>query len=169
MTSTAYAFPPLSRRDLPLIRHWLQQPHVSTWWGDPDEQFAHIANDLSNADMSLHLVSLGQAPFAFVQRWTPGNWGEYVDQPTGTVGIDAFIGEAGMLNAGHGSRMISAFMDTLFANGAPRIIIDPNPDNTRAIRAYAKAGFRECGPTDTSGTVLLMATDAPALISETDA
>jgi aminoglycoside 6'-N-acetyltransferase len=167
MSDPTYAFPPLTRRELPIIRQWLEQPHVRTWWGDPEEQFAHIANDLSNADMSLHLVALDQEPFAFVQRWTPGNWGEYLDQPAGTVGIDAFIGKPEMLNAGHGSRMIAAFTAHLFAQGAPRIIIDPDPDNTRAIRAYTKAGFRDCVLTIASdGTVLLMATDAPDLASE---
>ena len=30
----------------------------------------------------------------------------------------------------------------LFEEGAPRVVIDPDPKNLRAIRAYEKAGFR---------------------------
>ena len=59
----------------------------------------------------------------------------------GTRGIDQFIGEADMLGRGHGSAFIRAFIDRLLANGAPRIVIDPDPANARAIRAYEKAGF----------------------------
>lgn len=46
-----------------------------------------------------------------------------------------------MLGCGHGSAFIRAFIDHLFARDVPRIVIDPSPSNTRAIRAYEKAGF----------------------------
>ena len=34
------------------------------------------------------------------------------------------------------------FVDMLFEEGVPRVVIDPDPANARAIRAYEKAGFR---------------------------
>jgi aminoglycoside 6'-N-acetyltransferase len=50
----------------------------------------------------------------------------------------------------------------LFEEGAPRVIIDPHPNNGRAIRAYEKAGFRSLGErTSQYGRVLLMAIDSP--------
>ena len=30
-----YDFPALTEADLPLIRRWLLEPHVSRWWADP--------------------------------------------------------------------------------------------------------------------------------------
>jgi hypothetical protein len=52
-------------------------------------------------------------------------------------------------------------LDRLVARGVPRIVIDPRPDNSRAIRAYEKAGFvpqHEIVTPD--GPALLMMLDA---------
>ena len=56
---------------------------------------------------------------------------------------------------------IKSAVESLFKVGAPRVITDPNPRNSRAIRAYAKAGFKEIDRRITiSGEALLMARDA---------
>lgn len=79
----------------------------------------------------------------------------------GTRGIDQFIGEPKLISQGHGTAFIRLFVESLFKVGAPRIITDPNPRNSRAIRAYAKAGFKEIDRRMTiSGEALLMARDA---------
>ena len=66
-----------------------------------------------------------------------------------------------MLGRGHGSAFIRAFIDRLFARGVPRMVIDPSPDNPRAIRAYEKAGFEKAGMVDTpDGPALLMVRNA---------
>jgi aminoglycoside 6'-N-acetyltransferase len=57
--------------------------------------------------------------------------------------------------------MVAAFADLLFRRGARRIIIDPDPRNGRAIRAYEKAGFTPFGSRTTIyGAALMMARDA---------
>src|SRR6266851_4275851 len=33
-----YDFPPLTEADLPQIRQWLLEPHVSRWWADPPRE-----------------------------------------------------------------------------------------------------------------------------------
>jgi aminoglycoside 6'-N-acetyltransferase len=82
-------------------------------------------------------------------------------QPADTRGIDQFIGEADMVGRGHGSAFIRAFIEGLLENGVPRIVIDPNPTNPRAIRAYEKAGFRREREVDTpDGRALLMIRNA---------
>ena len=83
------------------------------------------------------------------------------EHPRGTRGIDQFIGEPDMVDRGHGSAFIRAFIERVLANGAPRVITDPDPDNDRAIRAYEKAGFEKVHLVDTSdGTALLMVRNA---------
>ena len=65
-----------------------------------------------------------------------------------------------MLDRGHGSALIRAFADRLFASGTPRVVIDPDPANARAIRAYEKAGFCRDQIVDTpDGVALLMVRD----------
>lgn len=88
----AYGFRPMTAADLPMIRRWLEVPHVAEWWRDP--------------------TSVRNAP------------------------------------------------EKLLAEGVPRIVIDPDPNNARAIRAYEKAGFhRDRLAATPDGPALLMIRD----------
>jgi aminoglycoside 6'-N-acetyltransferase len=79
----------------------------------------------------------------------------------GARGIDQFFGEVELIGQGHGTAFIRLFVESLFKTGAPRVVTDPNPRNSRAIRAYAKADFKEIDRRTTiSGDALLMARDA---------
>lgn len=153
-----YSFRRVVRDDLPMLARWLAEPHVSKWWGDPAEQAELIEGDLDVGTMSLWIVSLGDNPFAYVQSWDPHAYGAFLDQPPGTRGVDPFIGPVDMTGAGHGPRFLAAFARRLVAAGATRVIIDPDPENAAAVRAYAKAGFRPIEERVLDdGVVLLMA------------
>lgn len=53
--------------------------------------------------------------------------------------------EGERLGQGLGTAMASAFVAFLLQDPAmTEIRVNPRPDNLRAIRCYAKAGFREC-------------------------
>jgi aminoglycoside 6'-N-acetyltransferase len=159
MVQSGYAFRPMSAADLPLIRLWLEQPHVAQWWGDPDTQFALVGGDLDDPAMDQFVVALDDQPFAYLQCYDPTAWPEngFGDLPDGTRGIDQFIGEPAMVDRGYGSALIRTFIDGLLAAGTPRVVTDPAPANMRAVRAYEKAGFRKDRLVDTpDGRALLM-------------
>ena len=153
----AYTFHPMSAADMPLIRRWLEAPHVAEWWHDP-ETLEFVGGDLDHPDLAQFIVSHNDRPFAYLQCYQIGDWHvSFGPQPVGTRGLDQFIGEADMLGFGHGSSFIRAFIDQLFARGVPRIVIDPSPSNARAIRAYEKAGFVRDRMVETpDGLALLM-------------
>ena len=46
-----------------------------------------------------------------------------------------------MVDRGHGSAFIRAFIERVLAAGAPRVITDPDPDNARAIAPTKKPAF----------------------------
>ena len=141
MTAPPYVFRPMAVDDMQLVRRWLNKPHVAEWWHDP-ETLEFVGGDLDHPDLAQFIVSYDGRPFAYLQCYQIGDWHEgFGPQPAGTRGLDQFIGEVDMLGCGHGSAFVRAFIDQLFARGVPRIVIDPRPDNPRAIRAYAKAGF----------------------------
>ena len=138
----AYQFRPMTAADMPLMRDWLARPHVREWWHDGDD-FEFVSGEMNHHDMAQFIVSLDATPFAYLQCYQIGDWHDgFGAQPAGTRGLDQFIGEADMLGCGHGSAFINSFIEMLFARGVPRIVIDPRPDNPRAIRAYEKAGFQ---------------------------
>ena len=156
-----YLIRPMTPGDLALVRRWLETPEVMRWWGQPDEQYALVSDDLDHPDMAQFIVAIDDHPFAYVQCYALGTWNEgFGAQPPGTRGIDQFIGEPDMIGQGHGSGFLRQFADTLLASGLPRIVTDPDPDNGRAIRAYAKAGFQNDRLVETpDGLALLMVRD----------
>ena len=132
-------------------------PHVRQWWGDPSEQYDLVSGDLDEPDGPVHRRSRS-SEFAYLQCYDLTAWNSgFGDIRRGTRGIDLFIGEPGMIGRGHGSAFIRAFVDDRLRNGAPRMVTDPDPANTRAVRAYEKAGFEKAGMVDTpDGPALLM-------------
>ena len=57
--------------------------------------------------------------------------------------------------------VIDAFVRRIIDEGAPRVVIDPHPENRVAILAYEKAGFRALGVRTTEcESVLIMIRDA---------
>ncbi len=144
MVRRPYVFRTMTAADLPKIRRWLAAPHVAQWWGDPDQQFVLVSEDLDRPSMQQLVVELGDRPFAYIQCYDPGAWPDhgFGVLPNGTRGIDQFIGEPELVDCGHGSAFIRAFTDDLLQSGTPRVLTDPHPGNIRAVRAYQKAGFR---------------------------
>jgi len=152
----------MTTADLPTIRHWLALPHVREWWGDPAEQYALVSGDLDEPAMDQFIVSIDGNDFGYIQCYDLTAWNSgFGEQPKGTRGIDLFIGEPGMIERGHGSGLIRSFVDDRLAEGLPRMVTDPDPENPRAIRAYEKAGFEKVRLVDTpDGIALLMVRNA---------
>jgi aminoglycoside 6'-N-acetyltransferase len=157
MQAARYQFEPMTADDLPLIKRWLNMPHVSEWW-DGDDEFELVSGDLNHPDMAQFIVACDEQQFAYLQCYNLSAWNTgFGSHPQGTRGLDQFIGEANMLDRGHGSAFIREFTEQLFAQGTPRVVIDPDPANTRAIRAFEKAGFHRSNIVDTpDGPALLM-------------
>jgi aminoglycoside 6'-N-acetyltransferase len=160
--ASQYQFRPMTTADLPMVRRWLATPHVTEWWGDPDEQFTLVSEDLTHQAMDQYIIAIGGRPFGYLQcyRLTDRNIC-FGPQPDGTRGVDQMIGEPDMIERGHGSGFIRLFIENLLAAGTPRVVTDPDPANARAIRAYQKAGFqRDCEVDTPDGIALLMVRDA---------
>ena len=157
MTAQHYEFRPMIADDLPLVRHWLAAPHVREWWGDPDEQFGLVSGDLSEPAMDQFIVSADERPFGYLQCYRLTDWNIcFGPQPDETRGIDQMIGEPDMIERGHGSAFIRQFIEALLERGTPRVVTDPDPVNTRAIRAYEKAGFARDKLVDTPDSIALL-------------
>ncbi|SHK67315.1 aminoglycoside 6'-N-acetyltransferase [Bradyrhizobium lablabi] len=153
-----YSFRPMISADLAMVRRWLETPEVVRWWGQPDEQYALVSGDLDHPDMDQFIVALGGQPFGYIQCYALSAWNEGLgSHPAKTRGIDQFIGAPNMIGRGHGSGFIRQFVDTVLTSGIPRVVTDPDPENGRAVRAYAKAGFQRDRLVDTpDGPALLM-------------
>ncbi|WP_378946388.1 GNAT family N-acetyltransferase [Mesorhizobium sp. ANAO-SY3R2] len=158
-----YYFRPVTRADLPTIKAWLAQPHVAEWWGDADKELAEIKEHIDSISVEPLIVELDGKPIGYLQSYDPHMEDDHPsqDQPFGTLGVDLSIGVPELVGIGHGPDILRQFVEELFEEGALRVIIDPDPRNKRAIRAYEKAGFRPIGERHSEyGPALLMAVDA---------
>lgn len=153
--TSPYTFRSLRADDLPLLARWRAAPHVAEWWGNATE-----VEEVAEENVARWIVELDGQPFAFAQDYDPHAWKghHFAYLPPGSRGIDQFIGEADLLNCGHGPAFVRQHVARLFAAGAPAVGTDPHPYNARARRAYEKAGFRIVGgPMATPwGEVVLM-------------
>jgi aminoglycoside 6'-N-acetyltransferase len=153
-----YLFRAATAADLPLLGRWRASDHVASWWGAAELE--PEADKLADPRVAMWIVEYDGRPFAFAQDYSPHDWDPhpFSHLPPGSRGMDFYIGEADMLDRGHGSAFIGAHRDLLFAAGAPALGADPHPDNIRARRALEKAGFRlTAGPVETRwGRAVLM-------------
>jgi RimJ/RimL family protein N-acetyltransferase len=138
------AFRLLEPADFPLLFEWLQRPHVKQWWDDGE-------NTLEKVELHYGPLSDEEDVERFILMWSPEDrqdlrpigYFQWYLLPDGTGGIDQYIGEPDLVNRGIGTEAIRRFLAMLVErHDPPRIIIDPDPQNARAIRCYEKVGFR---------------------------
>ncbi|MBS1988533.1 acetyltransferase [Candidatus Dependentiae bacterium] len=157
MNKNQITFKPLKKSHLPLLAQWFKQPHVAQWWPTEstfdnqsirDKYLKKITSD----SQSAFIVHLGNSPIGYIQCYHT-----HKEFDVETWGIDQFIGEIDCLGKGYGTQIVKDFVDLLFKKpNIKRIIVDPDPKNTRAIRCYEKVGFRKIGLHQTAnGTVEL--------------
>jgi RimJ/RimL family protein N-acetyltransferase len=145
-------FRPISAADLETLQLWLERPHMREWWGDPETELGVIRDMIEGRDTTQPFVfEVDGEALGYIQVWfvcdqlTESMIADYpwlVSVPDDAVGIDLSIGDPQALSKGIGTDVLRAFVARLRAQGHQVIIIDPDPANHRAVRAYEKAGFR---------------------------
>ena len=152
-------FKPLCAADFPLLLKWLEASHVKAWW-DQDikydldlvkEKFGkHVhGTPISNASNKLiyaYVVHVDDVPIGYIQAYNALSFAEDngLDTtliPSLSAGTDVFIGEHPFLGRGLGAQILESFWNDLLSPHFDCCLVDPNPNNNRAIGAYKKAGF----------------------------
>jgi aminoglycoside 6'-N-acetyltransferase len=126
-----------------MLMRWLSTPHAQEWWGEPEDEL-RLIYAVEEGEHEPFIACVNGQPIAYIQAWWPAKhsavpWAKNLSPST--RGIDITIGEPENLGRGLGSLIVRHFAAKLFADGATRLIIDPDATNERAIAAYMKAGF----------------------------
>lgn len=126
-----------------MLRQWLDEPHIAGWWEDGDTEIALIEQDFDDGPTDMRIVTKDGTPFAYLQDYPAQHWDmpHYKRFPKETRAMDTFLGDPKFLGKGHASRYLKQRATELCSAGFPAVVIDPSPDNKRAIAAYKRAGF----------------------------
>lgn len=171
-------FEPLATSNITLLFEWFMQPHVATWWAEPKD-FALFdkkwLNRITTGYTEEHnpfngyTILIDDTPIGYIQYYcvTAKDRIGYPPLPEHTVGLDLFIGATEYLGKKLSVPIITHFIETIIKHREPHttmLIIDPAPNNQRAIHVYKKVGFKEIGTFKrTFGTVLLMYKTVPLI------
>lgn len=130
-------------KDLPLLLHWDEQPHVIA--ADPDDDWDWEKELPHEPYWREQLVAeLDGRPIGFLQIIDPKEeethyWGNVA---ANLRAIDIWIGEATDLGKGYGTVMMDLALNRCFSNtSVTEVLIDPLTSNHRAIKFYQRLGF----------------------------
>jgi aminoglycoside 6'-N-acetyltransferase len=130
----------LRPEDEPFLEALLAEPEVSRWFEAEAEELIALIGDPT---VSPFTIRRDGAPAGYAQvYWANGDrfWRD-LGMPSETMGFDLCVLPK-HLNQGLGPRAIAALIARVFAmERVVQAIIDPDPDNARAIRAFSKCGF----------------------------
>jgi aminoglycoside 6'-N-acetyltransferase len=169
------SFRALQTGDLVLLHCWLANPRVFRWYGGAAPAFAEVEAKYTprlagQAPTKPCLILHAAKPIGYIQTYlvaTDPYYAAIVGDSSAAAAIDIFIGEDEYAGRGLGAATIRAFLrKIIFSDLAlDSCYIDPHPDNSVAIRAYTRAGFRplrRVDPSPPKEPCLLMCIDRAA-------
>lgn len=133
-----FEFIPLTSENFPQMLEWLSKPHVKQWWDDDEDTLEKVALHYGAKDdvekfILMEVKENAEKPIGYFQ---------YYPAFDGAIGIDQFIVEEDYIDRGVGEKAIKSFIELIIAEKNPKeIVLDPSPENKRAIRCYEKVGF----------------------------
>jgi aminoglycoside 6'-N-acetyltransferase len=147
---------PATDADADLLVSWHRDPEIARYWDN--ETFTHdeMRARLARREVDPYVIEADCEPIGYLQVW--------FGHAPGQAGLDMFLVPAAR-GRGFGpdsARALAHYL--LHETRLNRLTVDPYLSNTRAVRAWQKAGFRpvEKRPPDAdhSETWLLMMTES---------
>jgi len=130
---------PVTPDDAPILAEILEEPAVARWWGTFDLE--RVRRDLTAGDSDEEGFAIEHegAVVGYIQSV------EEAEPDFRHAGIDLFL-RTDAQGRGLGRDAIRTLaIELIDRRGHHRITIDPAAENTHAIAAYAKLGFRPVG------------------------
>ncbi len=146
-TAARLAFRPLTMADLPALMCWQHAPHAVRWF--PERL------DLAAAERKYGPRAAGDSPVrvdvlmvdgqdcGYAQHYRTGDVDPAAAEPD-AIGIDYAIGVEELTGRGLGPQLIWNYIRDIVLPAHPTarlVVANPDPANTRSIKALAKSGF----------------------------
>lgn len=140
-------YQPLHPEHFKLLHHWIAQPHVAAWWSDPHDWKTFLqkySEKIKSPYRGCLIIEIDQQPVGYIQWYQANKFPEWPNQPDDTYGMDLYIGNLEYIGKGYGTQIVKQFVQLLLKKtDVKNIIVNPDINNTVAIRCYEKAGFKK--------------------------
>ena len=144
-SALAIALRPTTPGDRFMVRRWLTDPEIETWWGSRASAEAAIALAMESPSALCRIIEDAGQPVGYAHAVDAGLWGETRPDviPAGCWDLDIFIGAASHRGRGIAQRTIELLTREVFTTTlAVACCIITSVKNEAAVRAYEQAGFR---------------------------
>ncbi len=146
------SFRPLSMSDVDNVVGWSREEEVAFWWHESDTPEELIRSQWESRAKGgdektrIFIIKVDTTDIGVIQTYRVADYpgaAEEIQTPD-SAGIDVFIGSSEWRNRGVGTEVVRQFVEEIVFSDSSiqRCVIDPEPHNRRAIRAYEKAGFQ---------------------------
>jgi aminoglycoside 6'-N-acetyltransferase len=129
---------------LPLLARWLRLPHVARWYPEPEANLAWAASPPAGgaqAVIARGVEEVGYLRWQRVDRAALDALGLH-EIPAGSVDVDILIGPEASIDKGLGPSALVVLAEEIRRDAGVALIgLTTSVENTRAHRAFAKAGF----------------------------
>lgn len=135
-------------RDVRRLFEWLADDDVRRWYDEGEHSVENYRRTFApEPTVNKFIVEIEGNPVGYLQTYWLSDEPDYAAQlglDHDAVSIDMFIGDADWRGHGWGSRILTAALERMVFGEmqAEWACINPDPENTRAVRSYEKAGFR---------------------------
>jgi aminoglycoside 6'-N-acetyltransferase len=137
LVGDAVTLRPYDEADLPALLRLVNDPAVAAWWGTYDEAALH--DELADNRLMVWTIVVDGLPAGVVEVT------EEREPDYRHASLDIFL-SADLHGRGLGADALRTVLRYLFAKrGHHRATIDPAAGNERAIRSYARLGFKPVG------------------------
>lgn len=140
-----------TQADYALLARWLTDPRVLQCYEGRDNPFPlervkekYAPRVLAEEGVVPCIMQYECQPVGYLQFYVADPAEYHFDGRGKVYALDLFIGEPSLWGQGLGTQFVRLLLCYLFeTKSADWVILDPHVDNTRAIRAYEKCGFRK--------------------------
>ena len=144
MTNEQIEFRILLADDCNLLHAWLQEPHVREFWDDGNRAIEKTRSYYyKDNDVDRFIFLINGRPVGYIQSYDVKLHDEskkFSKNNHKTVGVDFFIGHKKFIGKGFAKIILQKFIKIYCADAA-RIVVDPDPKNSKAIHVYESCGF----------------------------
>ena len=153
------SFVVLEESHFPLLLKWFKEPHVKEWWDKEtsytiksvyDKYISYTSgyklDNNSKKPIYPYIINIDDKLAGYIQFYDFYDFPREYDilsqnLPSSLGALDLFIGEPEFIHKGFGAKILELFTKNYVFSKFNCCFVDPEKENSAAIKAYEKAGF----------------------------